>query len=233
MIRGSRHLRFLCSNGRVGRLKWLVLTLLFFLVQVSYLPENRLGATSPPRGKVMTSRDSLNTVILYFAGDCTLADHFEVFVGDRLDYPFQRLTLLPRPDIFMVNLENPVTSRTQRIEKEFNFKMNPKYLMVLQSAGINVVTLANNHIFDYGSEGLLDTIHYLDSLSIRHVGAGHNLTEARKPTVFEVKGFRIAFLGYFGGGAFSAGARQPGVAPRYEAAVRRDIQVLRQIDKVD
>jgi poly-gamma-glutamate synthesis protein (capsule biosynthesis protein) len=132
----------------------------------------------------------------------------------------------------MVNLENPITYCSQKVEKEFNFRMNPKYLSVLQLARINVVTLANNHILDYGSDGLLDTIHYLDSLRIKHVGAGNDLEEARKPTIFEIKGLRIGFQGYFGAGAFAAGVSRAGVAPRFEAALRSDIQRLREIDKV-
>jgi poly-gamma-glutamate synthesis protein (capsule biosynthesis protein) len=111
--------------------------------------------------------------------------------------------------------------------------MNPKYLGTLQLAGIDLVTLANNHVFDYGPEGLLDTIHFLDSVGIKHVGAGANLAEARRPAVFDIRGFRVGFLGYFGGGVFAATSTRPGVAPRSEAALRSDIQTLRQIDKVD
>jgi len=207
--------------------------LLLFLVPDSCIPIKGLETRSRLLAEEDASGDSLNTVVLCFAGDCTLANHFEGFVEDQLDYPFKRFSLLSQSDVSMVNLENPITYRTQKVKKEFNFKMDPKYLGILQSAGIDLVTLANNHIFDYGSEGLLDTIHYLDSVGIRHVGAGRNLAEARKPVVFEVKGFRIGFLGYFGGGTFAVGASHPGVAPRSEAVFRSDIQALKQINKVD
>jgi len=133
----------------------------------------------------------------------------------------------------MVNLENPITDRTQKVEKEFNFKMNPKYLGILELAGIDVVTLANNHVFDYGPEGLLDTIHYLDSIGVKHVGAGGNLSDARRPVVFEIKHLRVGLLGYFGNGAFAATSTQPGVAPRVKEMLRSDIQALKQIEKVD
>jgi poly-gamma-glutamate capsule biosynthesis protein CapA/YwtB (metallophosphatase superfamily) len=195
------------------------------------LPVHESGRARGIFSEKSASSDSLDSVILHFAGDCTLANHFEDFVGDRFDYPFRHLRLVPQSDVFMVNLENPVTYRGQKVEKEFNFKMNPKYLQVLESARINVVTLANNHILDYGPDGLLDTIRYLDSLGIRHVGAGQNLEEARKPVVSEIKGFRIGFLGYFGEGAFAAGVSRAGVAPRFEALIRSDIQRLRQIEK--
>jgi poly-gamma-glutamate capsule biosynthesis protein CapA/YwtB (metallophosphatase superfamily) len=194
-------------------------------------PTKESGTTCRLFGEEVRSRESLDSASLYIAGDCTLANHFEAFVGDRIGYPFQHFTLLPQPDVLMVNLENPITYCSQKVEKKFNFKMNPKYLPVLQSARISVVTLANNHILDYGSDGLLDTVHYLDSVGIRHVGAGYNLEEARKPVVLEINGFRIGFQGYFGSGAFAAGVNRAGVAPRFEAPLRSDIQRLRQIDK--
>jgi poly-gamma-glutamate capsule biosynthesis protein CapA/YwtB (metallophosphatase superfamily) len=208
-------------------------TALLLYMDSGYAWRKGLERRDPPVSEVQGSGDSLSTVVLSFAGDCTFANHFEDYVGDRFGYPFERFDLLSKADISMVNLENPITQRTQRVKKQFNFKMNPKYLGVLQSAGIDIVTVANNHIFDYGPEGLLDTIHLLDSVGIKHVGAGRNAEEARKGVLFDIKGFRIGFLGCFGAGAFAATSSQAGVAPRSEAMVTRDIQSLRQIDKAD
>jgi poly-gamma-glutamate synthesis protein (capsule biosynthesis protein) len=208
-------------------------TALLLYVESGYAWRKALERSDPLVSGVQASGDSLSTVVLSFAGDCTLANHFEDFVGDQFGYPFERFDLLSKADISMVNLENPITQRTQRVKKEFNFKMNPKYLGVLQSAGIDIVTVANNHIFDYGSEGLLDTIHSLDSVGIKHVGAGRNLDEARRCALFEIKGLRIGFLGYFGSGAFAATSNQAGVAPRSTSMMINDIQSLKQIDKAD
>jgi hypothetical protein len=196
--------------------------------KVSVLPEN--GHSSHG---VEPSSDSSSGLILYFAGDCTLANHFEDFVGERFEYPFQRFRIFSEGDLPMINLENPVTERTQRVHKEFNFKMNPRYLKVLQEAGIRLVTLANNHIYDYGSAGLLDTIHFLDSVGIKHVGAGPNLQAAREPAIFDVKGVRLGFLAYFGGGTNAATGTRAGVAPRFQHIIKTDIQKLKQSDKVD
>jgi poly-gamma-glutamate capsule biosynthesis protein CapA/YwtB (metallophosphatase superfamily) len=194
---------------------------------VAVLPEDG----HPSHGPVASS-DSSNSLTLYFAGDCTLASHFEDFVDNHFDYPFQRFRIFSEGDLFMVNLENPITERTQRVHKEFNFKMNPKYLKVLQEAGIKLVALANNHVFDYGADGLLDTIHFLDSVGIRHVGAGPNLEAAREPAIFEVKGIRLGFLAYFGGGTYAATGTRAGVAPRVRGMIKTDIQKLKQSDKV-
>jgi poly-gamma-glutamate capsule biosynthesis protein CapA/YwtB (metallophosphatase superfamily) len=196
--------------------------------KAAVLPAN----THLPRDSAASS-DSSNNLTLYFAGDCTLANHFEDFIDDRFEYPFQHFKIFSEGDLSMVNLENPVTERTQRVDKEFNFKMNPKYLRVLQEAGIKLVTLANNHIFDYGADGLLETIHFLDSVRIRHVGAGSNLDAAREPAIFDVKGVRLGFLAYFGGGTYAATGTRAGVAPRFQYMIKTDIQKLKQADKVD
>jgi hypothetical protein len=192
-----------------------------------------LPESSHPSHDLSLSSDSSNSLVLYFAGDCTLANHFEDFIGERLEYPFQRLRIFSEGDLSMVNLENPITERAQRVHKEFNFRMNPKYLRVLQDAGIRLITLANNHIYDYGPAGLLDTIHFLDSVGIRHVGAGSNLEAAREPAVFDIKGVRLGFLGYFGSGIYAATKTRAGVAPRVPNMIKADIQKLRQSGKVD
>ena len=66
----------------------------------------------------------------------------------------------------------------------------------LKELHIDVVTIANNHIFDLGEKGLMNTIRLLDENGIKHCGAGANIEEASKPAVVELKGKKIAFLGY-------------------------------------
>ena len=72
----------------------------------------------------------------------------------------------------------------------------PENLDILPGLGINVATLAGNHIFDQGTYGVLDTMDYLDKLGIVNVGAGKNLEAARKPAFKDVKGKKFAFLSY-------------------------------------
>jgi poly-gamma-glutamate synthesis protein (capsule biosynthesis protein) len=66
--------------------------------------------------------------------------------------------------------------------------MRPKYLNIFKDAHINVVSCANNHIYDYGNEALLDTMNYLDAAGIKHVGAGENLGAARRPVIIQRNG---------------------------------------------
>ena len=174
------------------------------------------------------SSDTLGAIKLFFAGDCNLADHFEEFVGDSFDYPFRMFSWFALGDISMVNLEGPVTRGGRKVEKEFNFKIPPKYLQTIVNGGIDIVSIANNHIFDFGSEGLIETIQFLDSVGIKHVGAGKGLEEARRPVIFELKGMRIGFLAYFGLGTFGANKNDPRVAPRLERYIAEDIKKLKQ-----
>jgi poly-gamma-glutamate capsule biosynthesis protein CapA/YwtB (metallophosphatase superfamily) len=175
-----------------------------------------------------------NPIVLYFGGDCTFANHFDNCVQDRFEYPFQKIKWFSESDISMVNLENPVSLRGSIIPKKFNFRMNPKYLTVLQNAGVKIVTCANNHSFDFGKVALFDTMNYLDSIGIKYVGIGKNLNDARKPVVFNIKGKKIGFLGYHGGGDwYPASEKSPGVIPRNEKIIKEDIEYLRNIEKVD
>ncbi len=174
---------------------------------------------------------SQSPVVMIFAGDVTLAQHIETAVGDRTEYIFQHWLSLKPYDVFMVNLENPITTSEERVKKEFNFKMPEKYIRILQHGGVNIVNAANNHLADYGRLGIYDTIRNLDSASIRYVGIGRNLREARTPVIKTINGRTIGFLGYHGGEDFAATTDSAGLAPRYKGYVVGDVRRLRP--KVD
>ena len=105
---------------------------------------------------------------------------------------------LQRADIAFGNLEGPLTRRGVPAEdKKYLFRSPPEEVVKsLADAGFDVVSLANNHTLDYGAEGLSDTIAALDKGGIRHVGAGEDLQQARRSTVIDKNGLRVAFLGY-------------------------------------
>ncbi len=184
---------------------------------------------------ILLSQKSDSTIHLMFAGDVTLANHFERHVGYDLSYPFKYLGWFGQADITMVNLENPLTRRGEPVEKLFTFRTKPEYVHILQAGGIDIVTLANNHIYDFGPDGLYDTIRILDKVNIKHVGAGINLESARKAVIFEKKGIRLAYLAYYGLGRHSdshpATVDSAGTAMRSLDYIREDIARIR--DSVD
>ena len=97
-------------------------------------------------------------------------------------------------DLRIVNLETPLTSSKNPIKKLGpNLKCSPKTIYSLKSGGINLVTLANNHVFDYGKEGFKSTINVLNENKINYIGVGSDITNASNS--YYVKD-NVVFLNY-------------------------------------
>ncbi|GMG97529.1 CapA family protein [Tepidimicrobium xylanilyticum] len=113
-------------------------------------------------------------------------------------YPWGRVQhYFKNSHLSIVNLETSITDKeTIWPDKEFNFKSSPKNLDAMKKAGINIATLANNHILDYGYEGLLDTLMYLEESGIQYVGAGRNKKEALKGTIVEANGLKFGVIAF-------------------------------------
>jgi poly-gamma-glutamate synthesis protein (capsule biosynthesis protein) len=172
------------------------------------------------------------TVTLVFGGDVTLSDHFEDVIGTNYSLPFAQLPEYQDADVAMVNLENPLTRSTlRRPNKQFNFKADPESVQVLTEGGIDIVNLANNHTMDYEEPGLGSTMATLDQAGIKTVGAGRDIKEARRPSIIEVKGQRIAYFGYYDADFHAATESLAGTNPRYDERVAADIKAIR--DQVD
>lgn len=166
-------------------------------------------------------------VSLLFCGDIYLSDHV-LNAYDRaggisgvLDETLR--SEIGAADIFMANEEFPFSERGNAAQdKQFTFRLPPSRLPVLQEIGPDIVTLANNHVLDFGTEALLDTCSLLDGAGIRRVGAGANLDEAKKLEVMEVKGKKIGFLAasrVIPVSSWAAGKSHPGVLTTYDPAV--------------
>lgn len=100
----------------------------------------------------------------------------------------------------------------------------------LKVLDINIVSLANNHVFDLGPDGIKHTISVLDKAGIKHCGAGMNLSEASKPVVLTIKGKTIAFIAFCDwrpettGWCLMATEKSAGVNPLYEESIERQIK---------
>ena len=94
-----------------------------------------------------------------------------------------------------VNLEGPISDKgTRNSIKEYTFRARPALLDGLLSAGIDVVSLANNHILDYGSKAMNDCIERLDTAGIKHAGAGSDLEKASAPTLLDTPAGTVALI---------------------------------------
>ncbi|MGV0027498.1 CapA family protein [Phormidesmis priestleyi] len=172
------------------------------------------------------------TTTLMFGGDVTLTDAYTDLVGSDPKWAFAALEEYRQADVAMVNLEAPLTTATTSMpDKDFNFKANPETVQVLKNGGVDIVNLANNHVMDYQTPGLDETLKILDQAGIHSVGAGRNAQEARRPEILDVKGQRIAYLGYYDGDFQAAGDSTPGINGGQHDRIAADIKAIR--DQVD
>lgn len=121
------------------------------------------------------------------------------------------------PSLRIANLETAVTRSTRWLPKGINYRMSPGNLPVLRAIGLDAVTLANNHVLDWGVEGLLDTLAHLRAAGIATAGAGRDLEEARAPAILPVAAGRLLLFAFAHGSAgvpadWAAGPDRPGVA---------------------
>ncbi len=121
-------------------------------------------------------------------------------------------------DVRIINLETSITtSAAHWPDKAVHYRMNPQNTACLTAAGIHCCALANNHVLDWGDEGLFETLATLDKAGIKHAGAGANAEEAETPALLEVAGKGRVFvfsLGSVTSGIpleWAAGGNQPGV----------------------
>jgi len=126
-------------------------------------------------------------------GSGRITDYAEQGDVDQLFSEF--LPLFQEADLSVTNLESPVIDGGSPIEKTGPALKSPvASLGVLKKAGFELVTLANNHIMDYGEPGLQSTLDICKSIGIDTTGAGSNLEEAKTPFVFEKNGIGVAIL---------------------------------------
>jgi len=133
-------------------------------------------------------------------------------------------------DINFLNLEGPVSKAGTKSKGKIVLNMDISSLeFVLDELNINVVNLANNHIFDYGLDGYIETINFLKRKNINFFGAGLDLEEARKPLIVEINNLKVAFLGYSWGFIQSVEAKKNkfGTAPIDEKFILEDIEKIR------
>ncbi len=101
-------------------------------------------------------------------------------------------------DLFLVNLECALTHRTERWSdggyKPFYFRADPAAVRSLELGRVDFASVANNHIGDFGSEGLRDTLAALDGAGIAHAGAGVDGLSARQPALLSRAGMRVAVV---------------------------------------
>jgi len=160
------------------------------------LPKNqrRLPAPVVP-AQVPEPENYLNVV----AGGDVMIGHWtlDYLRNQGSDYPFRRIApLLQSGDIVFANLEAPLADSGDVAEKRFTFKVPTQHVSGLQEAGFNLLSLANNHMLDFGALGLEQTLETLDRAGILHAGAGRDRDAAWQPAVFKTPAGTVAALAF-------------------------------------
>jgi hypothetical protein len=145
------------------------------------------------------------------------------------DYPFDGvLPLLRRAPIVLGNLEGPFAEKAQKQQRNFSYRVDASLAGSLSRAGINVVTLANNHLQDCGPSGVLETLNALSNANVFALGAGTNERTAHEPIILQAGAMRIGLLGYYWNRRTAATADRPGSAMDPPEFLEADIRGLRK-----
>jgi len=133
----------------------------------------------------------------------------------------------------LANLEGPFAREAEKQDRNYSYRVNPKFAKALPRAGINVLTLANNHLLDCGRAGVLETLTTLNQVGAAAIGAGINRQAAHAPAILKAGTYLVGLLGYYWNGRTSAKAKLPGSAMDPPEALAADIGELRkQVDRV-
>ena len=153
--------------------------------------------TTPNEEDILPQREP-EPVTLLFTGDVLLSDYvlnnysqsgIHGVVDDAL------LSEMQQADLTIINNEFPFSTRgTQAPDKQFTFRVHPDHVRILTDMGVDIASLANNHVLDYGADALLDTFDTLDSSGIDYMGAGADLSRASALITKEVHGVTFGFL---------------------------------------
>lgn len=170
-----------------SRLRFLAVVALLTVATVSSANEVRDRETNPVVARIL------------FTGDTMLARYIGSEISRRADpgYPYRRIAAyLETFDTVVTNLECPVATGGTDQGERYPFRGEPQVLQGLSEAGIDIVHLANNHIFDYGEAAALETLANLSAYGITPIGADRSFEKAVAGATVEYDGVSVAFLGF-------------------------------------
>ncbi|RMD95278.1 MAG: CapA family protein [Calditrichaeota bacterium] len=189
----------------------------FFLVLVLFFDFGCQGHKAPPwvrlppvrhlsaQDRVLKLRESVRIAereknyLHVLAGGDVMVGHWtlDFLQQEGADYPFRRLKpVLGNAEIVFANLEAPFADSGRAVEKRFTFKVPTRFATGIKQAGINLLSIANNHILDYGMSGLEQTVAALNQAGLHFAGAGMSLEQAWQPAVLSTPAGTVAMLAF-------------------------------------
>lgn len=139
-------------------------------------------------------------VSLSFAGDISATDDYapgQNYTREGIDGAFSKdiQQMMKSADIFMLNNEFCYSDRGTPVPKGYNFRADPSRVERLEEMGVDIVSIANNHAYDYGEDAFVDTIDTLNDAGIPYVGGGMDLEDAKNHIVYFIaNGIKIGYI---------------------------------------
>lgn len=153
--------------------------------------------TLPP-GELVTEEPEDNETVLVFAGDVYISRHVEAnYDREGIDSVLSQglQAEMQQADLCMVNEEFPFgTVGTPMEDKQYTFQVNPFYVSLFEDMGVDIVSLANNHVLDYGTDCLKETFETLEQTGIAYAGAGNTREEASALKTYDFNGETYGIL---------------------------------------
>ena len=164
--------------------------------------KDKYNNISSNRIKELTPKSSTTEVTLSFVGDVSLADDWYIMpkYDERNKKVYGILSeevvdIMTSSDITVANNEFTISNRGSKMpNKYYTFRGSPERLSIYKEMGVNLVTLANNHIYDYGTDAFNDALDALEQYDIPYIGAGRNIEEAKQPYYYIINGYKIGFV---------------------------------------
>jgi poly-gamma-glutamate capsule biosynthesis protein CapA/YwtB (metallophosphatase superfamily) len=185
---------------RLGRARvpfGLVLIALGIAVGVLAYLVGRSDDEAEGAGATSTAREPKGRLVIHGTGDVNLdPSYIPALASNGYGWAWSGLGgLFRHDDLTVINHECPSTDIVAPLEKRFVFRCDPDALDDARRAGVDVANLANNHGFDQGRDGLLDSIRNFERADIVPIGAGASQEEADAPAYIEANGWTIGLVG--------------------------------------
>lgn len=164
--------------------------------------KDKYNNVTSDRIKELTPKQSSKEVTLSFVGDVSLADDW--YIMPKYDERGKKVygilsesvvDIMTSSDIMVANNEFTISNRGSKMPKKYyTFRASPERLSIYEEMGVNLVTLANNHIYDYGETAFYDALDALEEYNIPYIGAGRNIDSAKLPFYYIINGYKIGFV---------------------------------------
>ncbi|MEW5953242.1 MAG: CapA family protein [Bacillota bacterium] len=226
-----------CRKGFAGFVVVLVTAVFILSIAAGYYSSAFWhGGTGAPTGAAPgVFEPAAPEVTISLVGDVLLAAGVGKHIASHgPDYPWEEVRpILAASDLVLGNLECAVATSGEPMEnKQYTFRADPASLDGAARAGVDIFTLANNHVLDFGYQAMLETIEQLDRRGIKHTGAGSSREAAARPVIVEKNGVVVGVLAYtmiFPEGWWVAGPANPGIASGHDInGMVADVSSLRE-----